>query len=559
MNTPSWTRAALLPLALLLPGASVAAAKPAPRPIAGTLSKPGYTVIALAANGAARSVRVPRGHFRLRLPARRVTLHLRAADGTYAGPIVLGRAQKGRRAVLGVMAGAKLGRVQLKGARGYAKPKHRLASKWIDAKRTALARRGVPIGAGNFGLVRSKRARGGLRGDTDLDGISDTLDVDDDGDLILDDYDRSTKRNTGSPRRPNAKASMTSGTFPDGSHLSLNTNLSFAGNEIVNANGGSTDAQIAAAQHSYGSLNAMWMGIDPESAELDCGTLVYCSPGGTGRFQASTGPGGFDRTLAKPFPECCDADGDGLGSMTRTTGPPNLPEPFGPDGGGMSLFHGATQDQLRTGDVLIVKGTANGAPLESTASVGFVFSTMPALASYSDGQGNSASFTYPLADECKGIPCAQPVRIGPDGNAVITLTVWRPQRQRLADEPGDGAWMDVGNLTYAVEAGGVIGQGTCPESSYSGLSSELATDPAFAQHSGPPTLGQYRFFDLAGDRPSSPANSFSFTLNLTDCFASKGVSIPPGSAQGIFLWAFSETTGGGIAMANFPAQFVLQP
>src|SRR3989442_5033712 len=71
-------------LALLAASTPAAAA---PRRITGELTKPGYTVIALAANGKARAVRASAGGFKLRPPAERVTLHLRAPDGTYAGPL----------------------------------------------------------------------------------------------------------------------------------------------------------------------------------------------------------------------------------------------------------------------------------------------------------------------------------------------------------------------------------------------------------------------------------------------------------------------------------------
>ena len=57
--------------------------------ITGKLSKPGYTVIALASSGRAKTKRAPKGTFKLRPPADQVTLHLRASDGTYAGPIVV--------------------------------------------------------------------------------------------------------------------------------------------------------------------------------------------------------------------------------------------------------------------------------------------------------------------------------------------------------------------------------------------------------------------------------------------------------------------------------------
>lgn len=83
-------------LALLAVSVSPAAAR---KPITGKLSQPGYTVIALAASGKAASARTRRGSFRLRPPADTVTLHLRAANGVYSGPIVVG--EKGDRALEG--------------------------------------------------------------------------------------------------------------------------------------------------------------------------------------------------------------------------------------------------------------------------------------------------------------------------------------------------------------------------------------------------------------------------------------------------------------------------
>ena len=89
----------------------------------------------------------------------------------------------------------------------------RPARKSIDAKRVARRGKGIPIGARRFGLVRSRNARGPAA-DRDLDGIPAQLDIDDDGDLILDDYDRSSQ----------ASASQF-GPFPDGSRLHITTGL----------------------------------------------------------------------------------------------------------------------------------------------------------------------------------------------------------------------------------------------------------------------------------------------------------------------------------------------
>src|SRR2546422_8479770 len=103
-------------IALSLVGASIplfATGAPAAarlRAISGKLSRPGYTVMALAANGRATSVRAPRGAFRLQPPGGTVTLELRAPNGTYAGPVVTGR--QGQYAFVGVRAGARLGLVR---------------------------------------------------------------------------------------------------------------------------------------------------------------------------------------------------------------------------------------------------------------------------------------------------------------------------------------------------------------------------------------------------------------------------------------------------------------
>ena len=225
--------------------------------ITGKLSKPGYTVIALAGNGRARVKRAPNGAFKLRPPADQVTLHLRASDGTYAGPIIVAgtwdlvkvakkklrraetklkkakaRADKasgkkatrkakrkvsaarkkvkqakrgvkqarrrasGKEVVLGVKPGAELGAISVKVAAGYSKAKLKLRQwkRWVAEENRARAKKGVPIGAGNFGRVRSKNTGGGAPGDLDLDGVADPLDIDDDGDKVLDNLDRKPRK-----------------------------------------------------------------------------------------------------------------------------------------------------------------------------------------------------------------------------------------------------------------------------------------------------------------------------------------------------------------------------
>jgi hypothetical protein len=609
-----------LALALALLSGPAGAAQ-APQPISGKLSQPGYTVIALDENGKAVTDLAENGSFELTPPATEVTLHVRAADGTYAGPVVLeesgnpvkrakkslgkatralrrakarlkkvrtrARAAKGRvaakqakkkvkkaqgrlkrakrtaktakktlrrarkrakgtKAILGVRAGAKLDRVTIDSAAGYATAKltTRQWKRWVDEKRGARAENGVPIGAGNFGLVSTTPPRNPPAGDSDSDGVPDPLDVDDDGDLVLDDYDRSTATATGaSPSR--AATSQVGTTFPDGSHLSVNTTLDEDSSHAANADGLSTYEQIAASQAAQGQLEIFWYGIDPGSGELDCGQLIYCTLGGTGRY--SPHPNTYEA-----FPECCDSDGNGFGALTQSEG-------FafgGADAGAMRLFPGVGGNQIGTGDVLILHGTVNGTPVESVKTIGFAFATAPVIASYDDGQGDATTFTLPLPPD---LPPA-PVRAGPNGDIVLNLKVWRPQRIRTAGDPGSGDWTDMGNLQYMTkvflpDAGPTQGVG-CPQSTISTADPNLA--PTATTPYGPyPDAGG--FLDSFGDRSGDPANTFTYTVDLTSCLASQGITPAPGQEGYLgVLTVTNNQDAAHLALAVYSLHFQVQ-
>ena len=70
------------------------------------------------------------------------------------------------------------------------------------------------------------------------------------------------------------------------------------------------------------------------------------------------------------------------------------------------------------------------------------------------------------------------MRAGPNGQVVLKLTVWRPQRLRIEGEPGTGNWMDIGNLIYgtSVAPSGAAASGPnkqCPQSGYSNVDPNL--------------------------------------------------------------------------------------
>lgn len=526
-------------LALNVANASAAATR---KPIMGKLSASGYTVIALAASGRATSDRARGGPFKLRPPAGSVTLHLRAEDGTYAGPIVVGR--KGKRAIVGVRPGAKLGRVRVNRRKGYARVSKRLRRRWLDASLIARARRGVPIGAGVFGRVRSRPAGGGAPGDRDLDGISGALDIDDDGDLLLDNFERSTNQ---------ARAAQ-AGESP-GAPIYLDAQLNLPLSATVNANArpsGSplTVGDIDAALSTYGIVA---MAIVPrESTELDCGGfadpdsptgwvggLRYCTRGGSGRFFFGPGRGAGP---PPPFPECCDGDRDGFGEIGSNSCP------VGEDCvEGFQLGDGAKSAEIGTGNVLIeCASSCRAGQTQFAGSLQFVFASIPALVSYRDtavapNGPNSGTVSYPVAAPTPGCPppgCPPgglgtpgnglPVAPGPNGEIEVTLTFWRPQRSRIAADPApkpgeSDVWTDIGRLNYTT-AFGCDPEGcavkACPRSAYSTPSGSELTPTTLPDSQG-------ALIDSAPDRAANPGNTFTFTVNLSKCLRDpRGYGIP---------------------------------
>jgi hypothetical protein len=468
-------------LACGLAFAAPAAAKTAP--ITGTLAKPGYTLVAIGYDGKTTSTKARR--FRLRVRGK-VTLHLRSPRGKYAGPVVVGT--RGGKAVLGVKAGARLGKVSVK--RGYAVSKKPLARRFTDRSRTTTQRRGVPLGNGrNFGLVRS-RAKGssGAGDDRDRDGVPNALDIDTDGDRVLNPLERGT-----------GTASN------DFSQLSLGLD------ETVNANAAAvTDKQIDAAVRRHLSVV---MAQVPPGTELDCGGLSYCSGGGTGRVESGRFPGAFD------------TDADGMGTMPLSAV------------GEFRLLPRAASDVIGSGDTMIER-TADGRQLPG--SLAFVFTTVPAVSAWRDGAGNRGAFNYPAR---AGVPgtARNPALVGPNGGGdyVVTLTVWRPQRRAIESAGEDPGYIDIGRLEYELNVPNVPrspapqpgpGQAPqCPPASLSTSDSRLSVKTVAG--------GFGRLADSAADRPSKPANKLTFTVNLSECARLRGGSLQRGDALSVDIAA----------------------
>ena len=271
--------------------------------IRGKLTKPGYTVIALAANGKMTSARAGRGTFALRPPATAVTVQLRAPNGVYGGPIVIAVEKRGKLAITGVRAGANLGAISVNARHGYAKVGRKPPTRWVDVTRWARAKNGVPTGAGRFGLVRSALPRRAPAGDLDADGVPNVLDIDVNGNLIVNNVDRAKVA------RGLLIAGQAAGETPSNF---VKSSLGEWIWETANADAaGFTDGQ---ADTGLSTIGYLVIGIqDGGSVELDCGQpqtranptiggLIYCTEGGTGRVFKGTANAARRRLLGRASP-----------------------------------------------------------------------------------------------------------------------------------------------------------------------------------------------------------------------------------------------------------------
>jgi hypothetical protein len=281
--------------------------------------------------------------------------------------------------------------------------------------------------------------------------------------------------------------------------------------------------------------------------ELNCNGLSFCSKGGSGVAWLD-GAGG-----TTPFPGSAIDPATGFGEIIGPQAPTGL---LGSSTSALQnqfdLDPHATSAQIGSGDVVTEEITNNGTATQVPTTIDFVFNSVPAITSYSDNAGDSATITYPDTTQL-GTP-SNPIKVaaGPNGDVVMTFTIFRPQRQGVPGA-GEPAFMDIGGLKYTMGytanhipgSGGptppvnFTGPGFCPTTSYSNLSPTLTlTDTAG------PTPGPYGdLVDSAIDQPASPANTISFTIDLTQCYVSKGnASLPIGQPVSFGLDAASQSS-----------------
>ena len=487
--------------------------------ITGTLSKSGYTVVAVGTTGTSVSVKAKGKKFTLKAPSTS-TLHLVAPNGRYAGPIVV--ATKGKNAVLGVKKGANLGKITIKSS--FAKTKKALAKKYQMTSRTApVDGTGAPIGAAGFGLiagatpkvVQSKvlRVRPGapdlaIAGqDADKDGLPNTIDIDANGNSVIDAVDPQAPKNSG-----------------------LRSFVNYFANLDTTTNFDADPNSTALIDERMKSLLELVFLDIPDGAELNCLGLPWCSTGGTGEitpFGTPSAPGA--KTVA--FPACCLDAATGWGKIYKTSNSGTQNVEF-------RIWPRATSAAIKSGDTLIeMVPKGDGTWQEIPGTIGMVFNTVPAVKSWSDGIATT-TISYPAAANAAGTQASPfPLPLGKN----VTLTFWRPQRAAIESAGEPAGFMDIGGLNYDVQFMNMTpGKATSPGMPQCGVDSISTSDPS-AKSITRGAAGA--IVDLKADAAASPASTLSFTMDIAKCAAGRGMTLANGDTIQIGLEALSPAEG----------------
>lgn len=377
----------------------------------------GMTLIALQSNGRVTARKLgANGAFNLSTVGRGTTLHLVDASGTYRGPVVLrGNGKKGKIAKSSLVYSQvkkKSGKINVGKIRlgvGYGLAKKPVAAKLVITSTAAssVARKGQPIGAANLGRVEvgsnnllASPIRPGL--DNDRDGLPSAFDVDDNGNLILDNVDRTNR--AGSIRAGESGDISEQGVRIFSNYKSTSPNFS----DVINVN-----VKVPTGAELNNSVNAktgLAVQVVP-GATLTCAGQVYCPATPISLVAGPTGD--YQWQLASTYPSLGAAD-------------------------------------VAAGDTFVE--TVGG--LNYAGVLNFVFQTTPALKGYSilDAGGN-VTFTESVdwTSGNKAGSAANPIRVGVASGEKVRLEFWRPQRPAIGGEANTSGFVDIGGLTYKAD------------------------------------------------------------------------------------------------------------
>lgn len=459
-----------------------------------TASPQTYKVVAVNKNGSATVASIAAsGRFSVKIK-KGTTLHLVDSSGRYQGPVVSAKGTKAYASLTGKS--GNLGSFALK--TGFANGKYNKKSSPFFAAKPKISYNTStgPRGANKFGFVQVSTSQFDARGasilatdpsegqDLDKDGLPDLLDIDDDGDLILDIVDQV-------PHADSEFQGETTSTLRLDLVDSLNVNAGSISDSLI-------DQLIS--DHLILSIGVRNNGSKTiSSVNVNCQGLTYCDAAtGTATIRMDNGPLPED-TLWRTY----DPDSDGLPNL-------QIVEDIIP--ATIRVRPHATRAQLRTGDTILMSlTTSDNAATSVPAIIPFVFLTGPALKEFTDN-GTPTTISYPVSPESSGT----------EGNAFsltsgsVSLTFWKPQRKNIEGAETEG-YYDMGGLSYGVSLAVGSSVYTCNADEYSNLSSTLTKRTEAV-------LGTSALRDSALDTPASASNTLSYTIDMATCLSRQGVS-----------------------------------
>jgi hypothetical protein len=474
----------LIALCIIQPGYVLAGT------VKGKLSVSGYKILAIAKNTRSVVATVDSAKkFSIKIK-RGSSLHLVTTSGQYAGPIVAPTSTKARDILNGKS--GNIGKVTVKS--GFGRVSFSKAGLLFDSKTISYNATSGPKGAGKLGLVQaassavlSQHAKS-LGEDSDGDGIPDILDIDDDGDLVLDISDPLTHSNVDFEAESFSALQLNLAS-------TVNANITaFVESDVDSSIQNNLLLEFFVRNNTAGAKTLT-------SANVDCQSLSYCAP--------TTGIATVEMTNAAPANGSkwvnYDPDNDTFPNLNTLGESSLIPARI-------TIKPAATRAQLHLGDTVFFKLNTSGGAITLPAVLPFYFVTVPALKEYNNGAVTTA-VSYPVKGNDDGSN-SHPIDLQ---GQTVALTFWRPQRVAVTGAES-GSFIDIGNLFYGVS---LTPQGsgsfTCIPSDYTNPSGTLS----IMTNAG---SSAKILSDASKDAASSSANTLSFTLDVGACLTRNGVS-----------------------------------
>ena len=410
----------------------------------------------------------------------------------------------------------------------------------------------TPSGTKSLGLnlpgSTSIRAAKQAPGDSDGDGVMDSLDVDIDGDGITNLADSDTVVSSGG--RPSILAGEGNGNgggngggnndsesdTPDAPYTSMYLSVSDTVNWHIN--GALSTAQIDA---TVGGANVFAMAFytnlsGPDAAGITGGHLVcsesteYCKPSGGSAVYSGFSDG--DQSLPGRF-----------WSSITTDGSPYSFERMTSNGGSSDEIVLAGSLQPRVGTDRFFPGQSfrldftnarSAVVLSKNLTLPLYFMTTPAIKSF--GTTATSSEDVAIDYSAQSLPGTSdlPIVLATTGEFAgkLRLKAWRLQRLSVRPEETGLDYRDYGNLNYGVIITNQSGEFTCG-GLYSELSSSLTegtstgTDGSFSPSQGAvlwPLVDGSADYEPSNEASLESSNIIQFTVDLKSCLGRNGLS-----------------------------------